>query len=94
FALAKIQASPLAKIKFDRIRWEGGGSNNKQPPIQTHHIATDKNKKFTKEFRKITKKYNMELDEDWNKVKMPHRGRHPNEYHEYILEKMSKIDKI
>ncbi|HEF5737536.1 TPA: hypothetical protein R8K94_001784, partial [Campylobacter jejuni] len=25
FALAKIQASPLAKIKFDRIRWEGGG---------------------------------------------------------------------
>ncbi|EOJ0879636.1 AHH domain-containing protein [Campylobacter jejuni] len=116
FALAKIQASPLAKIEYDRIRWEGGGSNNKQPPIakieydrirwegggsnnkqppiQTHHIATDKNKKFTKEFRKITKKYNMELDEDWNKVKMPHRGRHPNEYHEYILEKMSKIDKI
>ncbi|EAK8229305.1 hypothetical protein E7O39_09510, partial [Campylobacter jejuni] len=81
-------------MKFDRIRWEGGGSDNKQPPIQTHHIATDKNKKFTKEFRKITKKYNMELDEDWNKVKMPHRGRHPNEYHEYILEKMKKIDKI
>ncbi|HEF7505858.1 TPA: hypothetical protein SA875_001925, partial [Campylobacter jejuni] len=25
FALAKIQASPLAKIKFDRIRWEGIG---------------------------------------------------------------------
>ncbi|UKV97319.1 hypothetical protein B6658_009715 (plasmid) [Campylobacter coli] len=23
FALAKIQASPLAKIKYDRIRWEG-----------------------------------------------------------------------
>ncbi|ECK2671482.1 hypothetical protein FQW86_09720, partial [Campylobacter jejuni] len=23
-----------------------------------------------------------------------HRGRHPNEYHEYILEKMKKIDKI
>ncbi|EAI9623364.1 AHH domain-containing protein [Campylobacter coli] len=81
-------------MKYDRIRWEGMGDDNKQPPIQTHHIATDKNKKYTKEFRKITKKYNMELDEDWNKVKMPHRGRHPNEYHEYILEKMSKIDKI
>ncbi|HEG1398941.1 TPA: TNT domain-containing protein, partial [Campylobacter jejuni] len=25
FALAKIQASPLAKIKYDRIRWEGIG---------------------------------------------------------------------
>ncbi|EGQ7235151.1 hypothetical protein I6C54_001900 [Campylobacter coli] len=94
FALAKIQASPLAKIEYDRIRWEGVGGKNNQLPIQTHHIATDKSKRFTKEFRKITKKYNMELDEDWNKVKMPHRGRHPNEYHEYILEKMSKIDKI
>lgn len=31
FALAKIQASPLAKIKFDRIRWEGiGGKRNKK----------------------------------------------------------------
>ncbi len=25
FALAKIQANPLAKIKWDKIRWEGGG---------------------------------------------------------------------
>ncbi len=25
FALAKIQASPLAKIEYDRIRWEGIG---------------------------------------------------------------------
>ncbi|MGJ0151743.1 hypothetical protein ACP0S0_09145, partial [Campylobacter jejuni] len=25
FALAKIQASPLAKIKYDRIRWQGIG---------------------------------------------------------------------
>ncbi|BDL80863.1 hypothetical protein THJ026_11760 [Campylobacter jejuni] len=31
FALAKIQASPLAKIKYDRIRWEGmGGKRNKK----------------------------------------------------------------
>ncbi|EHV5871612.1 AHH domain-containing protein, partial [Campylobacter jejuni] len=55
-------------MKYDRIRWEGGGSDNKQPPIQTHHIATDKNKRFTKEFQKITKKYSLELDGDWNKV--------------------------
>ncbi|EAJ1270511.1 hypothetical protein A0Y74_07745 [Campylobacter lari] len=81
-------------MKWDKIRWEGIGDDNKQSPIQTHHIATDKNKRFTKEFQKITKKYGLELDGDWNKVKMPHRGRHPNEYHEYILEKMSKIDKI
>ncbi|WP_250323688.1 AHH domain-containing protein, partial [Campylobacter lari] len=94
FALTKIKANPLAKIKWDKIKWEGMGGKNNQSVIQTHHIATDKNKRFTKEFQKITKKYGLKLDGDWNKVKMPHRGRHPNEYHEYILEKMSKIDKI
>nr|WP_251832034.1 AHH domain-containing protein [Campylobacter jejuni] len=61
--------------------------DDKQSSIQTHHIATDK--------IKITKFQNKIFNNgDWNKVKMPHRGRHPNEYHEYILEKMSKIDKI
>ncbi|EKJ5774731.1 hypothetical protein PJP90_001531, partial [Campylobacter coli] len=31
FALAKIQASPLAKIEYDRIRWEGmGGKRSKK----------------------------------------------------------------
>ncbi|ELJ1697194.1 AHH domain-containing protein, partial [Campylobacter jejuni] len=49
-------------MKYDRIRWEGGGDDNKQSSIQTHHIATDKNKRFTKEFQKITKKYSLELD--------------------------------
>ncbi|EPN7123236.1 AHH domain-containing protein, partial [Campylobacter jejuni] len=65
-----------------------------QPPIQTHHIATDKSKKYTPKFQEILNSYDLKLNGDWNKVKMPHRGRHPNEYHEYILEKMSKIDKI
>ncbi|EAJ8234237.1 AHH domain-containing protein [Campylobacter coli] len=81
-------------MKFDRIRWEGIGDDNKQPPIQTHHIATDKSKKYTPKFQEILNSYDLKLNGDWNKVKMPHRGRHPNEYHEYILEKMSKIDKI
>ncbi|MGJ0159224.1 hypothetical protein ACP0SI_09245 [Campylobacter coli] len=31
FALAKIQANPLAKIEYDRIRWEGiGGKRSKK----------------------------------------------------------------
>ncbi|HEF1623617.1 TPA: AHH domain-containing protein [Campylobacter lari] len=62
--------------------------------MQTHHIATDKNKKYTPKFQEILNLYDLKLNGDWNKVKMPHHGRHPNEYHEYILEKMSKIDKI
>ncbi|MGH2306137.1 AHH domain-containing protein, partial [Campylobacter taeniopygiae] len=94
FALTKIQASPLAKIKYDRIKWQGIGDKNNQLQIQTHHIATDKSKKYTPKFQEILNLYGLKLNENWNKVKMPHRGRHPNEYHEYILEKMNKIDKI
>ncbi|MBT0794969.1 AHH domain-containing protein [Campylobacter lari] len=81
-------------MKWDKIKWEGIGGKNNQSVIQTHHIATDKNKKYTSKFQEILILYDLKLNEDWNKVKMPHRGRHPNEYHEYILEKMSKIDKM
>ena len=34
----------------------------------------------------------MDLDDGWNKERMEHQGRHPNAYHEYILERMRKID--
>ncbi|MGI7541289.1 AHH domain-containing protein [Campylobacter coli] len=51
-------------------------------------------KNILQNFQEILNSYDLKLNGDWNKVKMPHRGRHPNEYHEYILEKMSKIDKI
>ncbi|WP_232087547.1 hypothetical protein [Campylobacter sp. 2014D-0216] len=61
FALTKIQANSLAKIKWDKIKWKGIGGKNNQSVIQTHHIATDKNKRFTKEFQKITKKIWFEI---------------------------------
>ncbi|ELD9081954.1 AHH domain-containing protein, partial [Campylobacter jejuni] len=56
-------------MKYDRIRWEGGGSDNKQPPIQTHHIATNKSKKYTPKFQEILNSYDLKLNGDWNKVK-------------------------
>ncbi|MBZ8190342.1 hypothetical protein VWN47_09595, partial [Campylobacter jejuni] len=45
FALAKIQASPLTKIKFDRIRWEGGGGkrNKKNKNDKARQIQALKN---------------------------------------------------
>ncbi len=45
FALAKIQASPLAKIKYDRIRWEGGGGkrNKKNKNDKARQIQALKN---------------------------------------------------
>jgi hypothetical protein len=59
-------------------------------PKQIHHFATNKSKKWTQQFEKIIKKYNLDLDGKWNKELLPHRGRHPNKYHEWILKNMKK----
>ncbi len=69
-----------------------GGSGTK--PEQLHHFATDKNTTYTPQFEKIANKYGLDLDDPWNKEYMPHQGRHPNEYHEYVLDNMIEFDKI
>ena len=66
----------------------------KAKPNQVQHFATNKSKKYTKQFEDITKKYNLELDDAWNKELMPHQGRHPYAYHEYVLREMTKYDNI
>ncbi|MFG5112385.1 hypothetical protein O8I57_08290, partial [Campylobacter lari] len=45
FALAKIQANPLAKIKWDKIRWEGIGykRSKKNKNDRTRQIQALKN---------------------------------------------------
>ena len=58
-----------------------------QKPLQNHHFATNKNEKFTPQFEEITKKYNLDLNGDWNIEKLPHQGRHPNDYHKFVLKK-------
>ena len=70
----------------------GGGSGTK--PEQLHHFATNKNKTYTPQFEEIANKYGLDLDDAWNKKYMPHQGRHPNEYHEYVLESMKQFDNI
>lgn len=30
---------------------------------------------------------------EWNKAMMPHKGRHPNEYHEFVLDQMMTASK-
>ena len=63
-------------------------------PKQTHHFLTNKNSKYTQRFESIVKKYGLTLDESWNKELMPHRGRHPNAYHDYMLDRVLEIDSI
>ncbi|EJQ73881.1 MULTISPECIES: AHH domain-containing protein [Bacillus] len=65
----------------------------KKKLFQVHHFATNKSEKYTNQFQKISKKYDLDLDAGWNKKRMRHQGRHPNAYHEFMLRNMKKIDK-
>ena len=67
---------------------------NPNKPIQTHHIATNKNPDYTPGFSEIAGKYGLDLDGDWNKVDLPHQGTHPWEYHDFIEDMMYKIDEL
>lgn len=42
----------------------------------------------------ITTKYGLDFDGDWNKAKLPHRGRHPKEYHEWTYGRMVEINEM
>lgn len=59
-------------------------------PNQLHHFATNKNKKWTPLMEAIAKKYGLSLNGAWNKQILPHLGRHPNEYHNFVYNAMRK----
>ncbi|MDZ5610634.1 AHH domain-containing protein, partial [Bacillus pseudomycoides] len=71
-----------------------GASGAKTKPNQVHHYATNKSKTYTHQMEDITKKYGLDLDEVWNKELLPHQGRHPNAYHEFVLDELKNIDMI
>jgi hypothetical protein len=52
------------------------------------HYATNKSQKFTPPMKDIAEKYGLDLDGDWNKEYLPHRGRHPYVYHDFVLDAM------
>ena len=90
----KAQTSKVddVKLKEDIKELDNGIRSTK--PNQVHHFATNKSKRYTKQFENIANKYNLDLDDLWNKELMPHQGRHPYAYHEYVLREMTKYDNI
>ncbi|MCL2512372.1 MAG: DUF4417 domain-containing protein [Oscillospiraceae bacterium] len=73
---------------------KGGGSTGGGPAPETHHVIPHQNKKQTPKYKETTDKYNLNLNQEWNKVRLaPHRGRHSNSYHKYIQEKLNEYDK-
>ena len=71
---------------------ESGSISSK--PNQIHHYATNKSKTYTPQLEEITNKYGLGLDDAWNKDLLPHQGRHPNAYHEYVLDSMKQFDDV
>ncbi|MED4351071.1 AHH domain-containing protein [Schinkia azotoformans] len=69
-------------------------SKDTTKPLQNHHYATNKSKKYTPQMENIAKKYGLDLDDEWNKELLPHQGRHPNAYHDYVLDKLSTYDRL
>jgi RHS repeat-associated protein len=65
-------------------------TTNRDLPMQLHHYATNKSKVYTPRFEKIVQRYGLDLDETWNTGLLPHIGRHPNEYHEFVLDGMQR----
>lgn len=57
-------------------------------PKQIHHFATNKSKVFTPQMEGIAKQFGLDLNGAWNKGAMPHLGRHPNAYHNFVLRGM------
>ena len=62
---------------------------------EKHHVASNKNKKYTPEYEELAGRYNMELDSQENTVVLGgHKGRHTNAYHDFVLFGMRELDKI
>lgn len=72
----------------------GDESGTSTKPNQEHHYATNKSKTYTPQLEEIANRYELDLDDAWNKDLLPHQGRHPNAYHEYVLESMKQFDII
>ena len=71
-------------------RIEGAAAKSRGLPSQIHHYATNKSKTYTQLLKKIADKYGLGLDDLWNKESLPHLGRHPNRYHEFVLNGMRR----
>ncbi|MCL2256248.1 MAG: AHH domain-containing protein, partial [Firmicutes bacterium] len=67
--------------------------NQPVQPGQKHHFLTNKHSQFTPEFKKITDKYGLNLNESWNIEILPHKGRHAAEYHRFMLKSIQNIDR-
>lgn len=90
-ALKRINYQDIWDIRNSSKVIESGTTTK---PNQVHHYATNKSKTYTPQLEEIANRYGLDLDDAWNKDLLPHQGRHPNAYHEYVLDSMKQFDNI
>jgi hypothetical protein len=61
-------------------------------PKQDHHFSTTKHSYYTPRMKRIAEKYNLDLEDPWNRRILSHQGRHPHTYHDWVLGEMEAID--
>ena len=83
-----------AQLKGKGNACEAVESGSVTKPNQVHHYATNKSKTYPPQLEEIANRYELDLDDAWNKDLLPHQGRHPNAYHEYVLDSMKQFDNI
>jgi hypothetical protein len=93
YQLAKLGAAKLEQVA-EKTAEKLEAVAEKVKPTQIHHFLTNKSKVFTQQFESIVGKYGLELNGEWNKSPMLHQGRHPNAYHDYVLEKITMFDEV
>lgn len=90
--IKKFYVDETGSVKIDGV--SSGKSGSVTKPNQVHHYATNKSKTYTPQLEEIANRYELDLDDAWNKDLLPHQGRHPNAYHEYVLDSMKQFDNI
>ena len=61
---------------------------------ERHHIYSDKNQKYTPQYKEITDRYNFSLSQQENIIELEnHKGRHTNAYHNFMLVSLNALDK-
>lgn len=85
-----VDGGDLRKIGKYASKVDDVANTSKKLPIQIHHFATNKNKTFTPKMAGIANEFGLGLNGAWNKQALPHLGRHPNAYHNFVLDGMQK----
>jgi RHS repeat-associated protein len=62
--------------------------------FQVHHFLSNVNKIYSPQYEVILKKYGLNVNDNWNKAILPQSGKHPIQYHDFVLDELRKIDAI